>query len=161
MVLDDHSWSFMVFTVILYWGHAVLEERQEPNLAGLDWLNSIEFYHRPSDLCGKLFCLFMSFFCFPANVWHTPHKRPRCYEYLPNSTVWQDSRKPQPMVQDKPKIEDSVPSIFVEKCYGHVCSFIIYGYSRLFMFLYHLSSFRSWSMQIMERNETDVAGLDW
>ena len=44
----------MVFTVILYWGHAVLEERQEPNLAGPDWLNSIEFYHRPSDLCGKL-----------------------------------------------------------------------------------------------------------
>ena len=68
MVLDDHSWSFMVFTVILYWGHAVLAERQEPNLAGPDWLNSIDFYHRPSDLCGKLFCLFMFFFCFPANV---------------------------------------------------------------------------------------------
>ena len=41
-VIHGPSWSF--------WEHAILGERNETDVAGLDGLTYIEFYHRPSDL---------------------------------------------------------------------------------------------------------------
>ena len=40
------------------------------------------------------------------------------FGYPLNSPVCQDPRKPQPMVQEKPKTEDTAPSISVESCYA-------------------------------------------
>ena len=41
-VIHGPSWSF--------WEHAILGERNETDVAGLDGLTYIEFYHRHSDL---------------------------------------------------------------------------------------------------------------
>ena len=41
-VIHGPSWSF--------WEHAILGERNETDVARLDGLTYIEFYHRPSDL---------------------------------------------------------------------------------------------------------------
>ena len=91
-----------------------------------------------------------------------PHERPKCYRCPPNSPVWQDPRKPQPLVQDKPKTEDSVPSISIERFYaGGWYGMLLHGnevitaWYRSFLVVYGpLSSFMvkydgSWSFMVL------------
>ena len=59
----------------------------------------------------------MFFICFPANVEYALQFFP-VSDSQTHLTVCQDPRKPQPMVQEKPKTEDTAPSISVESCYA-------------------------------------------
>ena len=93
--------------------------------------------------------------------------------------VCQDRRKLQPVVQDKPNTEDSVPDILWKAAMlgagvgcmlpRHLWSFIVihgpymgvHDYSWPFLVLHVASwSFYSWSIHILERNHTRAAWLD-
>ena len=55
MVWNGGAWIVISAKVIhgpswFFWEHAILGERNETDVAGLDGLTYIEFYHRPSDL---------------------------------------------------------------------------------------------------------------
>ena len=94
MVKYDGSWSFMV----LHSHSIVWDGAGSCSVCSCLWFASQQTL---GTLCSS--CQFLN-----------PHERPKCYRCPPNSPVWQDPRKPQPLVQDKPKTEDSFSSISVK-----------------------------------------------